>query len=200
MTPAALMRAAALAIALLCASCVLRQPAVVADNYVLDLPLPARGPASARTVAVLPFGHSSVAGGRLFLYRADGLRYETDYYNRFLEPPGQMLTGALRRWLREARAGEVLAPGAPLAADFMVQPRLSELYADYRDVGNPRAVVAMRFVVYALEPGGNRQVLDRGYRREEPLREVSPGAAVEGWSRGVAGIFASFTRDFRAVQ
>ena len=133
----------------------------------------------------------------MFLYRADDLRYERDFYNRFLAPPAQMLTGSLRKWLLQSKAAEVREPGAPLSQDFIVQPRLSELHADYRDTSKPRAVVSMVMVLIRCEPGGNRQVFERTYRREVPMAEVSPAAAVDGWSHATAQIFGKFTADFR---
>ncbi len=189
-----------LLLALLPAACTLRQPAVVTNNFAFDLPPAARGPASSRTLAVLPFTHGPTTGGQMFLYRADELRYESDFYNRFLDPPGQMLTSALRRWLREARAGEVIAAGTPISASLLIQPKINALYADYRDLAQPRAVVGMRISVVALDSEGNRQLLDRSYDESVVMREVSPEAAVEGWSRGIAAIFASFTRDLRRVE
>jgi hypothetical protein len=117
----------------------------------------------------------------MLLYRADELRYESDYYNRFLAPPERMLTDALRNWLLQARVGEVREPGAPLAADLLVQARLTELYADYRDVERPRAVVAMVMVLIKRDPAGNRQLFEKTYRRAVPMKEVSPRAAVQGW-------------------
>jgi len=184
------------AVALL-GACAIRQPAVVTENFSFKLPTPRAGPAGGRSIAVLPFAAAPTATGQMLLYRAGELRYEHDFYNRFLAPPAQLLTGELRSWLARSQAGPVREPGAPLSSDLIVQPRLTELHADYRDVGRPRAVVAMTMGLIARDPDGNREVFERTYRREVPMREVSPTAAVEAWSRGVAEIFTQFTRDLR---
>ncbi|MBU3665421.1 MAG: hypothetical protein FGM15_06030 [Chthoniobacterales bacterium] len=183
---------------LLC-GCSLRQPAVLTDNFAFDIPAPAPGMRGGRTISVLPFSAAPQAAGQMFLYRADESRYERDYYNRFLAPPAQMLGGQLRKWLMLSRAGEVLQPGGPLAADLVVQPRLVSLYADYRDTSKPRAVVAVVMVLVDRGSDGDRQLFENIYRREIPMREVSPAAAAEGWSKGFAEIFAQFTRDLRAA-
>ena len=181
-------------------SCSIRQPAVATENYALSLPAARPGAVGQRSLAVLPFTAAPSASGQMLLYRADELRYESDYYNRFLAPPERMLTDALRNWLLQARAGEVREPGAPLAADLLVQARLTELYADYRDVERPRAVVALVMVLIKRDPAGNRQLFEKTYRRAVPMKEVSPRAAVQGWREGVAGIFGDFTRDLRAAD
>lgn len=182
------------------ASCTLRQPPVVTESYAFDLPKAKAGPVGGRSIAVLPFNASSEAAGQMFLYRSGKMVYEHDFYNRFLVPPAQMLTGDLRAWLSRSRVGPVREPGAPLSSDLVVQPRLTELYADYRDVSRPLAVVAIVFVAVAREPSGNRELFERTYRQAVPMGEVSPAAAVRGWSRAVAGIFGEFTRDLREAR
>lgn len=181
-------------------ACSLRQPAVQTEEYDFDLPTAKALKQNPRTLAVLPFTASPAAAGQMFLYRADRLRYESDYYNRFLAPPERLLTDALRRWLMKSRTGEVREPGAPLDAELMVQPRLSELYADYRDVSRPRAVMSVIVVLISREPTGNRQIFERTYRREVTMKNVSPTAAVKGWSEAAAEIFSDITRDIRAAN
>lgn len=194
-TPLVLVLAGSVALA----GCSIRQPAVQTENFALKLPPPSPGSPGTRSISVLPFTAAPTASGQMFLYRVDDLRYEHDFYNRFLAPPAQMLTGELRSWLLRSRAGPVREPGAPLSSELIVQPRLVELYADYRDVARPRAVVAMTIVLIARDPAGNRQLFERTYRREVPMREVSPAAAVEAWSRGAAEIFTRFTRELRGA-
>lgn len=189
--------AALLAVVLSASSCTLRQPAVTAENFSFDIPAAARGPVGGQSIAVLPFTAGPKASGQMLLYRADELRYEHDFYNRLLAPPPQMLTGALRKYLSQARAGRVHEPGAPLSSDFIVQPRLTELYADYRQADRPRAAVTMVIVLIKRENGGNRELFERTYRRSIPMKAVSPAAAVEGWSEGIGQIFWEFTRDLR---
>jgi hypothetical protein len=187
-------------VCLLPAACTLRQPPVVTESYAFDLPKAKAGPASERSISVLPFNASSEAAGQMFLYRSGEMIYEHDFYNRFLAPPAQMLTGELRDWLSRSRAGPVREPGTPLSTDLVVQPKLTELYADYRDVSRPRVVVAMVFTVVAREPSGNRELLERNYGRAVPISEVSPAAAARGWSSAVAEIFGEFTRDLREAR
>ncbi len=186
--------------ALTATSCSLRQPAVITENFSFAIPAAARGPVSDVSISVLPFTAGPKASGQMLLYSADELRFEHDFYNRFLAPPPQMLTGALRKYLSQARAGQVREPGAPLASDLIVQPRLTELYADYRDPQRPRAVTTMVIVLIKREAAGNRELFERTYRRSIPIKAVSPAAAVEGWSEGIGQIFWEFTRDLRRAE
>ena len=189
--------AAGLAAALAVSACSLRQPAVTVETFSFDIPAASRGPVGGSAISVLPFTAGPRAAGQMLLYRADDLRYEHDFYNRFLAPPAQMLTGGLRRYLSQARAGQIREPGAPLESDLIVQPRVTELYADYRDVSRPQATVTMVIVLIKREPGGNRELFERTYRRSIPMKAVSPAAAVQGWSEGIGQIFWEFTRDLR---
>lgn len=188
---------AGLAAALAVSACSLRQPAVTVETFSFDLPAASRGPVGGSAISVLPFTAGPRAAGQMLLYRADDLRYEHDFYNRFLAPPAQILTGGLRRYLSQARAGQIREPGAPLEADLIVQPRVTELYADYREVSRPRATVTMVIVLIKREPGGNRELFERTYRRSIPMKAVSPAAAVQAWSEGIGQIFWGFTRDLR---
>lgn len=185
------------ALCLPAASCSLRQPAVVTQDYALKLPAPSPGPAGTRGIAVMPFTAAPSASGQMLLYRTGDFRYESDFYNRFLASPPQVLTGELRRWLAGSKAGMVREPGSPLAADLIVQPRLNEIYADYRDIKNPRAVVAMDIVLIERANAGDRQLFNRTYRREVPMKGVSPADAVEGLGKGTGQIFSEFTGELR---
>jgi cholesterol transport system auxiliary component len=182
------------------ASCTLRQPAVVTESFNFDLPAAPAGRQGGKSVAVLPATASPDASGQMLLYRVDDVRYERDFYNRWLAPPARLLTSALRQWLVQARVGQVREPGSPLASDLTMQPRLTDLYADYRDTSQPRSVVAMTIVIIQRDASSSRQVFERSYRREVPMNEISPSAAAEAWSRGVADIFSAFTADLRRVD
>lgn len=193
-------RGLAAVFALVSISCSLRQPPVATTDFAFDLPEPARGPSGGRSIAVLPFTAGARASGQMLLYRADDLRYEHDFYNRFLAPPPRLLTGGLRRYLTQARVGQVRQPGAPLGADLLVQPRLTELYADYRDPKRPRATVAMVVTVMKQGPDGDRALFERTYRRSTPMTAVSPESAVAGWSEAIGQIFAEIAADMRQVD
>jgi cholesterol transport system auxiliary component len=193
-------RALAAVVCLLAVSCALRQPPLAIESYAFDLPKDKPGPAGGRSIAVLPFNASSEASGQMFLYRSGEMIYEHDFYNRFLVPPAQMLTSELRGWLLRSRVGSVREPGAPLSSDLVVQPRLTELYADYRDVLHPRAVAKMVITVVVREASGNRELFERNYGRAVMMSEVSPAAAARGWNSAVASIFGEFTRDLRGAR
>lgn len=184
----------------LLAGCSLRQPAVVTENFTFHLPSAARVAPGDQSISMLPITAAPTASGQMFLYRAGDSRYEHDFYNRFLAPPAQLLTGELRKYLLQSQVGPVREPGAPLSSDFMVQPRLDDLYVDYRDITRPRAVAAMTVVLIARQPSGNRQVFERTYRREIAMDEVSPAAAVRGWNKAVGQIFWQLTRDLRGAS
>lgn len=188
------------ALCLSLASCSLRQPAVVTQDYALKLPAPAAGPAGTRDITVLPLTSAPTASGQMLLYRTSDVRYESDFYNRFLAPPAQVLTSELRQWLTASKAGVVRNPGSPLPSDLTIQPRLTELYADYRDIKNPQAVIGMEIILIGRTDTGNQQLFRRTYRRSVPMKAVSPSAAVEGWGKGAGQIFAEFTADLRRTK
>jgi len=182
------------------ASCSLRRPAVSTVDYAFNIPASVRGPAVSRSVSVLPFTAGPKASGQMLLYRVGDTRYERDFYNRLLAPPPQMLTVALRRFLSQARAGQIREPGAPLDSDLVVQPRLTELYVDYRDEKRPSAIVTMIVVLIGRDAGGNKEIFERTYRRSVPMKVISPAAAVDAWSEGIGQIYREFTTDLRRAD
>ena len=82
----------------------------------------------------------------------------------------------------------------------MVQPRLIELHADYRNEARPAATVAMVIVLIERRPEGNKELFERTYRRSIPMQSISPAAAVDAWSVGIGQIFWEFTRDLRRAS
>lgn len=149
-------RALSTAAALFIAGC--SQPAPLKSTFVLQpaRPAPSGAPARPVTLRVDAVTVAAPFRSRSLVYRASELKYETDFYNEFLIPPGPMLGEAIAGWLAATGLYQaVLPPFSTLDADLSLDAFVTELYGDLRDAGKPAAVVSIKFFLRsARAPGG----------------------------------------------
>lgn len=138
---------------------------------------------------------SSPFQGKSFIYRTDGLRYEEDFYSRFVAPPAELLTAETSRWLRASGLFSQLYAGpAPIAPENFLEGHVSALYGDFR--GSPgRAVLEIAFTLLQEESPQPRIVLRREYRCEISLPKKTPADLAAGWSEALAQVLAELERD-----
>lgn len=158
-------------------------PGVERDRPILD------ATALVRDIEVAPpFNKPSL------IYRTGPTTIETDYYNLFLAPPGELITQQLRQWLRRANVfRHVVAPASSLDHEYVVEGLVTQLHGDFTGDTN-RAVVAAQ--LFLLRDGPERPVLlSREYRREIPLEEDSPSGLVRAMGQGLTEILRRFAAD-----
>lgn len=110
-----------------------------------------------------------------FYYKTGPTRFQSDYYNGFIAPPGRMLTGALVKYLTDAKIFSTVVDGSSLAdSRYTLQANVTRLYGDYTP-GEPKAaVVAARFFLID-EAGGNYNVVfEKSYQQTAPLSGDAP--------------------------
>jgi cholesterol transport system auxiliary component len=195
-------RALVLTAALALAGCSLTRPSPVKETYLLDPPGPP--PAPKPQDASIRVGAVNVAApfrGRQLVYRADELRYETDYYQEFLIPPSAMLTELTARALERSKAfARVVPPGSGGYADWELSGFVSALYVDLRDAAKPAAEIAIAFYLFAGHRTQEMPVWTREYRR----RAAVPALAAQGYAAALnaalAEIFTELTRDLASAE
>jgi ABC-type uncharacterized transport system auxiliary subunit len=194
--PAQLGAAAALALLAGCAA--LDKPYVSSDTYVLAATRPGPPAVSVPTGAVLKVRAAALAPlaqSRAFLYRRTDERWESDYYNQFLVPPGPMLADLVRQWLADSGLlGRVTDVSSLLAPTHVVEVGVTDLHADYRPGGPARAVLGLTLTL--LDNAAPPRVLLQGrYREEVPLAEPSPAGLVRAWNAALATCLDRFEKD-----
>jgi cholesterol transport system auxiliary component len=135
--------------------------------------------------------------GKGFVYRTGAYSYETDFYNEFFLAPGVMLHAEVREWLdgffREGGtyfSGIVDSPHPK--ATFTLQGAVNTLYGDYSEASDPKAVLAMQFIMTWKEEGKTSILFHKDYRKEVALECPSPEALAEAWSEALAQILKDF--------
>lgn len=154
---------------------------------------------SAAVLRVRPFTAAAPFDERVFRHRVGDLRFESDFYSEFLFSPRALIGDQTRQWLQ--RAGlfrAVLEPASRAEATHSLEGSVTALYADYRDVAAPKAVMEIRFLLLKDLSAFPEIVLDKTYRQEVSLENRQPTTLAAGWSKGLAQILTALEQDLSA--
>lgn len=141
-------------------------------------------------------------GGRDLVYRTGEHRLERDPYASFAAPPGDMLTGAVRAYLRNAAfARDVVEPGGELRPDLLVEVYAAEISGDLRKADDAAAVLRLRFLVI---PGrADRHpcppLLEKEYASRIRLPRRTADAIATAWNLGLSAVMKEFVGEIEAV-
>lgn len=174
------------------------KPYVSKDTYMLAAVRPGPPAESVRSHSILKVRAvplMSLAQHRAFVYRRTDERWEMDYYNQFILPPGPMLCDIVRQWMSDSGLlGWVTDASSLLVPSYVVEVGIADLYADYRPGVPARAVVGLTFAL--LDNATPPRVLFQGrYREEVPLDELSPVGLVRAWNAGVGACLVRFEEE-----
>lgn len=130
-----------------------------------------------------------------FIYRLSALRWQTDYYHVFAQPPATLLTFQVRRWMvHSGLFRSVAIPGLGPAEAWQLQGFVTQLYGDFSNPDLPEAVLHLRCAL--LAPGAAMEaVFTKTYRQHVPLRVNTPEGLVEAWNQALQGILSELTAD-----
>jgi len=196
-------RAHILLAAVALAACGLSRPPVERANYLLSASRDAPAAQVAKPVAikVRPLRADPLYERREFLYRVDGQRVLSDFYNEFAERPDAMITSALIGWLKSAKLfAAVVEPGVPADAPYILDGSIAALYGDLQDPRKPAAVMEIQF--YVVRPGNASMqvVLDRTLRQRIEVKASTPQALAQGYNEALARILADLERELAALE
>lgn len=188
----------AVCLLMLCGCAGLSKKAVEKHHYYLEVQ---RGEAEEVTrpdavVLVRRMQVSPLYDGRELVYRMDGGRMESDFYNLFFVPPADMVSQNLRQWIGSAGlAGEVVADASLVQSDYILEGVVNALYADFSG-DRDQAVAEMQF--FLLDANSDDTVLfSKRYEERVPLGSKSPDAIVEGQRKAVQAVFERLESDLR---
>jgi len=158
--------------------------------------------AAAKPVAVKvrPMRAEPLYERKEFLYRVDGERVVSDFYNEFAESPDSMLTSATIGWLKSARLfASVVEPGVPVDAPYALDGSIVALYGDLRDPAKPAVEVAVQFYLVRQRGSGPELVYDRVLRSRVDAASGEARAIASGYSKALAQILGELERDLGAL-
>ncbi len=131
-----------------------------------------------------------------FVYRTGESIFESDSYHAFFTLPSDQIRALTSQWIQDSgRARAVLDRSSRLRPDNIIEGNLVNLYGDFRDEGNPRAVIEIEFLVMDIQPIEPTIIFSRSYQESIPIPESTAEALVEGWNEGLKKILSAFTKD-----
>jgi cholesterol transport system auxiliary component len=185
------------------AACSLSRPPVERTTYILTATRPPPPAAAAKPVAVKvrPMRAVPLYERKEFVYRVDGERVASDFYNEFAEAPESMLTSAVTAWLKDARLfASVVEPGVPVDAPYALDGSIVALHGDLRDAAKPAAEVAVQFYLVRQRGSGPELVYDRVLRSRVDVASGNPRALAAGYNQALAQILGELERDLAALE
>ncbi len=166
--------------------------------YLLDTARqgPAASVHSDATLRVRRFDVDQAFATRQLVYRVEATRYEPDFYDQFLVPPGIMIADKTRDWLADSGLfRRVTSTGSPLEAVYVLEGNILDLYADFTTGATPRAVMEIRFFLLAAPDANEAVPLAKTYRAESSLAARTPNAVVGALSNDLADILTRLEAD-----
>ena len=155
----------------------------------------------AATIQVQRVRVASPSDAQTFLYRREGSRYETDYYNGFIAPPERLLTGTLIDWAsRTGLFGAVVDSGSGLTHRYVLEGMVSAMYGDYSDPKAAKAVVTVQFFLIDDKALDARIVFNKTYKATPPIAGPAPDAMATAVSGAYRSILTSLTEDLSHVK
>ncbi|MFO7595338.1 MAG: ABC-type transport auxiliary lipoprotein family protein [Desulfocurvibacter africanus] len=138
---------------------------------------------------------------RSLTYRSGPSEYAADYYHLYLAQPGDLVTQQVRTWLGQSGLfRNVALPGSGLNADFILEGLVTELYGDFRDDKNAKAVVAAQFFLLDERGAGREIVLSRSYRWETPLSERTPEGLMAAMNQAFSDVLLALSADLGTLD
>ena len=147
------------------------------------------------------FRVSSRFEGKGFVYRLGDLTYESDFYNEFLISPDVMIAEEVNKWLTQSGLFQyVISSSSLIDPTFYLEGVVTTLYGDYRSNQSPEAVLEVQFFLVRNVSARPVVVFEKTYRQEASLKEKSPAALAEGWSRSLGHILSQLEADLKASE
>ena len=188
------------AVSVVSAGCLSRQEYPAREFFGVD---PGRPEAAATSrdvvLRVLPVRVASPFATQKFTYRIAADTYRTDYYYGYVDVPDRLLTAGLTEWLAAGGIARAVIDAASEAReDIVLETRVVELYGDYRDLKQPRAVLAVRFLLLNRQNNATQVLAEHRADITVPLQDNTPAALAKGlgeaWRRALTEFTARFLR------
>lgn len=142
------------------------------------------------------FNISANFSKRSFVYRKSQSEYETDFYNRFLINPEDMITEKTRTWLLESGLFKlVLEPGSYLVASHILEGNIISLYGDLRDKSSPKAIMEIRF--FLVELSNKSVVFEKTYKATFKSNNRTAESLVEAFDNCLTNILIDLEKDLK---
>lgn len=137
------------------------------------------------TTAASPFDMNQ------FIYRISTGQFISDYYHMFLSSPNDQVTDlTLRYFAAKPLFTDVMSASNQTAnPDYILQARIIDLYADYKNSRKPQAVMAIRFQLFKMPMSTLK--FSKLFTARVPLKAKTNEALVLAWNKCILQILQS---------
>ncbi len=177
----------------------LSRPALNTQTFSFDLPAVAATNADAPVLGIKTVTVAAPFADRALVYRTGEFNYERDPYAQFLDFPERELMASVRAGLcSQGDFSSAVMAGAALAPDIMVEVNVSQLFGDFREQDNSKAILRAQFIFYQATNGiAARAILKQEYARSIPIGKPTAAALMAGWNQALDEIFGEALADYR---
>ena len=179
----------------------LSRPALKTETFSFDVPaLAGTNVAGAPVLGIQKITVAAPFAGRSLVYRTSEFAYEKDPYAEFLDFPEKELAVAIRAELgRQGDFSAVVSADSELKPDLMMEININQLFGDFREAKNARAILRVQFLFYQATNGiAGGKNFQKEYSRDLRLEQPTAAALMAGWNRGLDEIIGEFLNDYRA--
>lgn len=133
-----------------------------------------------------------------FVYRTSEISYLTDYYNEFFTLPANLINQAITKYLSGTNIFRfVTNEHHPIRIQYLLQSKITGLYADYRDHDHPKAVMQIQFNLFVNSRGRNIILLNKTLSAAAPLQCKDSESLVNAWNVDLEIILQRLTNILR---
>jgi ABC-type uncharacterized transport system auxiliary subunit len=143
---------------------------------------------------VYSFNIDSTFGSKSLVYRKSESKYETDFYNKYLISPDDMITEKTRAWLSESGLFKTVAePGSYVDSTHALQGSIIALYGDFRDKSSPKATMKIRLFLVNLSD--KTVVFNKTYEVVSEAEDRTADSLVSGLNNCLIQILTELEND-----
>jgi ABC-type uncharacterized transport system auxiliary subunit len=146
---------------------------------------------------VQSFGIDRTFDTKNLVYRRRPSEFETDFYNKFLITPEEMLTEKTRAWLSESGLFKwVLEPGVYTNATHTLHGNVIALYGDFSNESSPEAKMGIRFFV--IKAPDKSIVFGKTYEAQSNIESRTAAGVIAAFDKCLGTILSDLEKDLEA--
>ncbi len=152
-----------------------------------------------KTLTIYNVTSAQQFAGLAFVYRTSDINYTRDYYNIFFNSPSDQIQDQMVKYLAATNLFQHVTDEISIFhTTYSLRSKVIELYADYRNSNQPKAVMTMKFMVFRdTKP---KFILEKTISSSAPLATKSTRALVEAWNNDLTIILAQLTTDLKKLS
>ncbi|MBC7006569.1 membrane integrity-associated transporter subunit PqiC [Photobacterium sp. BZF1] len=135
------------------------------------------------------------------IYRLNEVRFEKDYYNRFISDPESIVSNQLASWLQQTGLYDIVAlPSVHTPSNQVLQVTITKLFGDFREGQQPTAVMEIQFFLVDNTDYRPEVVFSKTYTSRIPIESKSPSLLAEAYGVAMTEIFEQLTSQLTGVR